>query len=140
MDHFTPGSALAGGALIGLAASLLIVTTGRCAGVSGIVDGALSRNSPAWRWTFLGGLVAGGALLRVVAPAMVPGLAGSALGPVGVAAAGLVVGFGARVGGGCTSGHGIIGNSRLSPRSVVATITFMAAGFATVAVLRSLRG
>jgi hypothetical protein len=140
MHHFTPGPALVGGTLIGLAASLLIVATGRCAGISGIVDGALRRDAVPSRWTFLAGLLVGGLVLRAVAPELVPGIESAAFGPAGVAAAGLVVGFGARVGGGCTSGHGIVGNSRLSPRSLVATGTFMAAGFATVGLLRVLRG
>lgn len=129
-----------GGALIGVAAALLLVVTGRCAGISGILDGALRRDAVASRWTFLGGLVAGGLLLRAVAPQLVPGIPVGTLGPVGLGLAGLVVGFGARVGGGCTSGHGIVGNSRLSPRSIVATVTFMAAGFATVAGMRAFHG
>lgn len=135
MDQFTPVSALGGGALIGLGASLMIVATGRCAGVSGILDSAVHLDAPAWRWTFLLGLVVGGGVMRVVAPEMVPGIDAA---PALLAAAGLAVGFGARVGGGCTSGHGIVGTSRLSPRSIVATVTFMAAGFATVALARVL--
>lgn len=132
MHTFTPLPALAGGALIGLGASLLIVTTGRCAGISGILDGWLHRDGGGWRWAFLGGLVAGGFVLRAVAPALLPGLTAA---PPTLVVAGLVVGFGARVGGGCTSGHGIVGNSRLSPRSVVATLTFMATGLLTASVL-----
>lgn len=137
MTGFTPASALAGGALIGAAAGLLLLATGKCAGISGVLDGALRTDAPSWRWTFLAGLAAGGLLVRVVAPEMLPGISGGA--PV-LVVAGLAVGFGARVGGGCTSGHGIAGNSRLSPRSVVATIVFMGAGFATLAIERVLGG
>lgn len=135
MQHFTPWSALAGGGFIGLAASLLLISTGHGAGVSGVVDGVLHRRPPGWRWTFLGGLVLGGLLMRALRPEWLPGLQAPTL---TLALAGLAVGFGTRVGGGCTSGHGIVGNSRLSPRSVVATLTFMGAGFATVALLRAL--
>jgi uncharacterized protein len=137
MAHFTPLPALIGGSLIGLGASLLLVTTGRGAGVSGIVDGALQRGAASWRWSFLGGLVVGGVTIRLLAPSLIPGLAGNALTLI---VAGLVVGFGARIAGGCTSGHGIVGTSRLSPRSLLATTLFMVAGGAMVALMRGLRG
>ena len=137
MDMMTPLPALLGGALIGLGASLLLVSTGRCAGVSGVIDGSLSGGAGGWRWTFLAGLVAGGVALRVVAPALLPGMHA---GLIPLAVGGLLVGFGARLAGGCTSGHGIVANSRLSPRSLVATATFMTAGFVTVACIRVLGG
>lgn len=131
MTPLDPLPPLLGGALMGLGAGVLLAVSGRCGGVSGILDGAMRSDTPPWRWTFLAGLVAGGVLLKVVAPETMPGLHG----PVPLlAAAGLLVGFGTRVSGGCTSGHGIVGNSRLSPRSVVATMVFMGAGFATLAV------
>lgn len=137
MTAFTPVSAALGGTLIGLAAALLLVPTGRVAGISGILDGALRADAPAWRWAFLGGLLAGGVLLRALAPEALPGLTAA---PPLLMAAGVAVGLGSRLSGGCTSGHGIAGVSRLSPRSLVATATFMATSFGTVALLGSLHG
>jgi uncharacterized membrane protein YedE/YeeE len=133
--HFTPLSSLAGGLLIGLAASLLLIASGRVAGVSGAIGGLLTPKAGdrAWRVLFLSGLVAAGLLLvNVVPSAMTP--TPRSLG--WVAAAGVLVGVGARLGNGCTSGHGVCGISRLSPRSLVATATFMATGALTVALLR----
>lgn len=120
--------ALAGGALIGLAASLMLLLNGRIAGISGIVGGLLrpSRGDTAWRAAFLGGLVAGGVVLALVAPGTMRFAVDRSL--FAVAAAGLLVGFGTRMGNGCTSGHGVCGVTRLSPRSLVATGTFMATG------------
>ncbi|WP_426341663.1 YeeE/YedE family protein [Pseudoduganella sp. S-14] len=134
---------LAGGILIGLATAILLLVNGRIAGISGIVGGLLSRAFPgqssegdvAWRFAFLGGLVA--APLVYGAFAALPSVQVNA-GTFTLAAAGLLVGVGTRYGSGCTSGHGVCGLSRLSPRSLVATLCFMAAGFATVAVVRSL--
>ena len=132
---FTPWSALAGGALIGIAASALLLLSGRVAGISGIVGGLLrpAEGDIGWRVTFVVGLLA--------APAL-PALFGR-LPPIQIDAgtgllivAGLLVGVGTRYGAGCTSGHGVCGLSRLSPRSAVATLAFMAAGFATVLVVR----
>ena len=121
---------LAGGLLIGAAAALLLLGGGRVAGVTGILDGALGR--PSWRWSFLGGLFAGGLIMAFVYPA--------ALGPpvaslLPLAIAGFLVGFGTRLSGGCTSGHGVCGVSRLSTRSLVATGTFIASGMITVFVV-----
>lgn len=137
MHDFTPYSALAGGALIGLAASLLLVANGRIAGVSGIATGLMSRTrgDVAWRALFVGGLVAAGAIAAVVAPAAI-GFSPRAL-PL-LAIGGLLVGFGTRIGNGCTSGHAVCGLSRLSVRSLVATLAFMASGMLTVFVLRRL--
>jgi uncharacterized membrane protein YedE/YeeE len=136
-NSFTPVSAAVGGALIGLAAGMLLLVNGRVAGVSGIAGGALRprRGDVAWRIAFLAGLVAaplGYGLLRSLPPITfdVP------LPAIGLA--GFVVGIGTRYGGGCTSGHGICGISRLSPRSIAATVCFVAAGMATVFVLRHL--
>lgn len=135
--NFTPWTALAGGALIGLAASMLILLNGRIAGISGILGGLL-RPGPgeiAWRAAFLIGLVAAPWLYAVAAPlpAVRMDVSDSML-----IAAGLLVGLGTRYGAGCTSGHGVCGLSRLSPRSLAATLAFMAAGFATVYVVRHL--
>ena len=133
---------LAGGILIGLATAMLLLVNGRIAGISGIVGGLLSRAFPgqategdaAWRFAFLGGLVA--APLVYGAFAALPSVQVDA-GTFTLVAAGLLVGVGTRYGSGCTSGHGVCGLSRLSPRSLVATLCFMAAGFAIVAVVRS---
>ena len=117
-----------GGALIGLAASWLLLAQGRVAGVSGIVGGLLGPwdEDASWRWTFLGGLLAGGALLVALSPELIAAPEGRT--PMALALAGLLVGYGTRLGSGCTSGHGVCGLTRLSPRSLVATLTFMATG------------
>ena len=128
--------ALLGGALIGIAASVLLVMNGRIAGVSGIVGGLLPPRpaDTAWRALFVGGLVAGGLWLRMFAPGPFRGLAAT---PYAVlVTAGLLVGIGTSLANGCTSGHGVCGVSRLSQRSLVATATFMAAGISTVLALR----
>jgi uncharacterized membrane protein YedE/YeeE len=132
---FTPVSAAMGGALIGLAASMLLLLNGRLAGVSGVAGGVLrpSHGDVAWRLAFLAGLVAAPAAYALVRA--LPAITFDVSLPV-VAAAGFVVGIGTRYSGGCTSGHGICGISRLSPRSIVATMCFMASGMATVFVVR----
>ena len=130
--HFTPASAFAGGLLIGLAAALLILLEGRIAGISGIVGGLLQplrKGDVAWRLAFALGLVAAPMLYQVLAE-MPQSRIDS--GWATLVVAGLLVGFGSRLGSGCTSGHGVCGLSRLSPRSLVATIVFMTAGFVTV--------
>jgi len=129
---------LAGGALIGIAAAGLLALTGRTAGVSGVVEGLLRGEKGEWSWklAFALGLVAGGLVLRWVWPEALAASSPRAL-PL-VALGGLLVGFGARLGGGCSSGHGVCGIGRLSRRSVVGTVVFIAAGIATVLVLRSL--
>lgn len=140
MHDFTPLPALAGGAMIGLAASLFLLAHGRVAGVSGLFGGLLRRSAdgPGIRLGFVGGLLAGGLLLRLVYPAV---FASTWSAPLSVAlGAGVVVGFGTQLGNGCTSGHGVCGLSRLSLRSLVATVTFMATGFITVFVTRHLLG
>ena len=139
-SHFTPAAALAGGLLIGLAAALLLAFNGRIAGISGILGGLLAHPRSgefAWRAAFVLGLILAPALYQVFAalPASRVDTGGA-----GLVAAGLLVGYGARLGSGCTSGHGVCGLSRLSPRSLAATLTFMAAGFATVFVARHLLG
>ena len=134
-NHFTPWSALAGGALIGLAAALFLLLNGRIAGISGVLGGLLKPVSGdiAWRVAFVLGLIGAPLVYGLFAGLPVPEIdAGNAA----LIAAGLLVGVGTRYGSGCTSGHGVCGLSRLSPRSLVATACFMGAGFATVFVIR----
>jgi uncharacterized membrane protein YedE/YeeE len=135
--HFTPWASLAGGALIGLAAALLVLFNGRIAGISGILGGLLPwpKGDTTWRLAFLAGLV--GAPLVYVLLQPLPEVQSDA-GTAVLVAAGLLVGVGTRYGSGCTSGHGVCGISRLSPRSLAATAAFMAAGFVTVYVVRHL--
>lgn len=130
--------ALAGGALIGLSASLLLALNGRVAGISGIVGGLLvpTRGDVVWRALFVAGLVAGGIAAYLVSPESFDASGAPAL-PL-VALAGALVGLGTRLGNGCTSGHGVCGISRLSPRSLAATLTFMTTGALTVLVMRFL--
>ena len=132
---FTPWSALIGGALIGLAAVLLALFNGRIVGISGIVGALLppQRQGGAWRWAFVLGMLAAPLLYQLFAP--VPASASPASWPV-LVIAGLLVGFGTRLGSGCTSGHGVCGLSRLSHRSMAATVTFMFFGALTVFVMR----
>ncbi|GKT19303.1 YeeE/YedE [Acidovorax sp. SUPP2522] len=136
-NAFTPGTALAGGALIGLAAGGFFLLAGRIAGISGVVGGLLRprRGDRAWRVAFVAGLIA--APLAYVLAAPLPAVRIDA-GPGLLIAAGLLVGVGTRYGAGCTSGHGVCGLSRWSVRSLVATLVFMAAGMGTVFVLRHL--
>ncbi|MFO0652474.1 MAG: YeeE/YedE family protein [Polyangiales bacterium] len=131
--------ALEGGALIGIAASLMLAFNGRVTGISGIVGGLLSPTAGdvMWRALFVAGLLAGGALALAATPAAFTA-GGRSLATIG--AAGVLVGFGTRVGNGCTSGHGVCGISRLSPRSLAATMTFISAGAITVLVTRAVSG
>lgn len=140
MNDLTPLSSLLGGVLIGLAATMLLLWNGRVAGISGIFGGVLlpKVGEASWRALFLAGLVAGGFLLRVFHPSAFPAETSSSL-PL-IATAGVLVGFGTRLGSGCTSGHGVCGLSRLSARSLVATLSFMATGAITVFVVRNLLG
>ncbi|GAB6195342.1 YeeE/YedE family protein [Lysobacter xanthus] len=132
--------ALGGGVLIGLAAVLLLVLTGRLAGISGIAGGLLppARGDAAWRLAFIAGLFAAAGLYI----ALVPGAPQPRSGYPGglLVAAGLLVGFGTRLGNGCTSGHGVCGLGRFSLRSLAAVATFMATGIATTALLRHVAG
>ncbi len=133
--HFTPGSALAGGFLIGLAAAWLILVEGRILGAAGILGGLAPPRAGDWAWraAVLAGLIAApliaGALVHIAPPVIEANTAT-------LIAGGLMVGFGTRLGAGCTSGHGVCGVARLSPRSLAATLTFMAAGFLTVFFVR----
>lgn len=129
---------LIGGALIGIAASLLLLANGRVAGVSGIVDDVLGASSTRdWQLAFVLGMILIGAVAAVRWPTA---LGPSPASPPVLIVAGILVGYGTRLSGGCTSGHGVCGLSRLSPRSLAATLTFMATGVLTVAVVRLLRG
>ncbi len=136
-NTFTPWVSLAAGALIGLAAAMLVLLNGRIAGISGVLGGLLKpvKSDVGWRLAFIAGLV--GAPLAYGLCAGVPGVQIDA-GFGTLVVAGLLVGIGTRYGAGCTSGHGVCGLSRLSWRSLVATAAFMAAGFATVFVVRHL--
>lgn len=137
---FTPVSSLLGGILIGLSAAALLIGHGRIAGISSILDGALRNRGGelAWRLLFLVGLVIGGLLIAWIYPQAFPTYHESS-GPL-LIAAGLLVGFGTRLGNGCTSGHGVCGIGRLSPRSLLATLTFIASGAATVFIVRHVIG
>lgn len=133
--------AAGGGLLIGLAAALMIIFNGRIAGVSGVLGGLIvdrSSGDRRWRSMFLGGMVLGAALLTALVTTLPP--VRLQTGWIGMAAAGLIVGYGTRMGSGCTSGHGVCGIARLSTRSIVATITFMTFGAITVFVIRHLLG
>ena len=134
---FTPWNALAGGVVIGVAAAMLVLLNGRIAGVAGIIGGVLrpARGDMAWRIAFLIGLLVAPAVYGLLAEPVPPTIeAGYPM----LLAAGVLAGAGTRYGSGCTSGHVFCGLSRLSPRSLVATIAFMLAGFATVYVVRHL--
>jgi len=133
--HFTPWTSLAGGILIGASAAMFLLLNGRIAGISGILGGLLrpKAGDAGWRVAFVLGLVASPLVYQLVVP--LPSVqidAGTAL----LVVAGLLVGVGTRYGSGCTSGHGVCGLSRLSPRSMVATAAFMCAGFLTVFIVR----
>jgi uncharacterized protein len=136
-NAFTPWSALAGGMLIGLATALFVLLNGRIAGISGVLGGLLKpvAGDVLWRAAFVGGLIVAPlvyALFSVVPAVQIDAQYGA------LVLAGLLVGVGTRYGAGCTSGHGVCGLSRLSPRSLVATATFMGTGFVTVFVIRHL--
>ena len=136
-SHFTPWASLAGGALIGIAAAMLVLLNGRVAGISGILGGLLVPRSGeiAWRLAFVAGLLAAPVAMLVFGGTPAPRIdAGFGL----LVLAGLLVGAGTSYGSGCTSGHGVCGLSRLSPRSLVATAAFMGAGIVTVFVTRHL--
>lgn len=136
-NHFTPWASLAGGVMLGIAAAMFVLLNGRVLGISGIVGGLVKPVSgdAGWRLAFVAGLIAAPLLWRLFAPLPVPRIEVSQ--PV-LVIAGLLVGWGTRYGSGCTSGHGVCGLARLSPRSLAATMAFMAAGFVTVYFARHL--
>lgn len=140
MHSFTPVPALIGGALIGLAASLFLLTHGKVAGISGLYAGLLRRGTSdrSTPLAFIAGLLLAGAAMRTLFPGLFEASYGGSL--TVALAAGLLVGFGTQLGNGCTSGHGVCGISRLSPRSLVATGTFMATGFLTVLLTQHVFG
>jgi hypothetical protein len=140
MANFTPLSGAIGGALIGLASALLMLLTGRIAGISGIFGESLAigGGDKSWRFSFILGLVIAPLLSGIAGyPLPVPRMPDSW---IVIVAAGLLVGFGSRLGGGCTSGHGVCGIARLSPRSLMATVLFMATAMTVVAVMRHVIG
>lgn len=140
MEHFTPIHSLLGGILIGTAAAILLLFVGRIAGISGIFGGLLNaqRGDTLWRALFIAGLLTGGMILQLVAPETLRfELSRSTLALIG---AGLLVGIGARLGNGCTSGHGVCGIGRLAPRSMVAVVVFMGTAMLTVYVINHLLG
>jgi uncharacterized membrane protein YedE/YeeE len=127
---------LTGGVLLGLSAIWLLLTLGRVAGISGIAWGSIAGPDRGWRWLFLVGLLLGGLLTHTVIGQTLPD---ESTAPTWlIAISGLLVGIGTRMGGGCTSGHGVCGLGRRSPRSVTATITFMTLGIVTVFVMQNL--
>ena len=138
-EAFTPRSSLAGGVLIGLAAALMVVLLGRIAGISGILGGVLQRatwgsmRQWGWRAAFVAGMLLAPLLWQMFAPLPAMQMPSN---PMLIISAGLLVGFGTRLGSGCTSGHGVCGLSRLSIRSLAATLMFMATGVATVFIMR----
>ena len=136
MENFTPLSATAGGVLIGISVTLLLLFNGRIGGVSGIMNGALfaPKGDRIWRLTFLAGLVLGAFIFHLLAPHFTVLRQGYPLLLLGLG--GFLIGFGTRMGGGCTSGHGICGIANLSIRSLIATLTFMATGMITVYTIR----
>jgi len=134
---FEPWAGLAGGILIGSAVVLLLLAIGRIAGISGIAAGAMTKRSfdQHWRWAFLAGLLLAPVLYRLTVESFP---VQTQLGSLWMIVAGLLVGYGTRLGSGCTSGHGVAGIARLSPRSVVATLTFVGAAVLTVTTIRHL--
>jgi hypothetical protein len=134
LDFATIRNAALGGVLIGGAAAGLLLVDGHIAGVSGILGEAVRFRRGLWRWTFLGGLVASSFVAPFVG--IVPVVPNHQLGLLGLGVAGLLVGFGTTLGSGCTSGHGVCGLANLSPRSLVATLTFMIVAAATVFLVR----
>lgn len=135
LDVFTPFTALTGGALIGVAVSLFLLFTGRVTGISGIVGGLLTPRpgDVLWRALFVAGLVTGGIAASFIMPDQVAFDVPRS--STAIVVAGLLVGFGTRLGNGCTSGHGVCGISRLSTRSIVSTLTFMATGMITAVIV-----
>lgn len=140
MENFTPVSALIGGVLIGISATLLLLFNGRIAGISGILGGLIipATGGRMWRALFLSGLIVSGFIYHQVFPGIFYPRPDYPV--VLLITGGIAVGFGTRMGGGCTSGHGVCGIGRLSRRSVIATLVFMTTGFITVYIIRHIVG
>jgi len=141
MESFTPIASTVGGVIIGVAATLMLLLHGRVAGITGILAGVLDKRKPgdvSWRTLFFAGLIAGGIIMAFAMPQGFD--IDIVRSPWAVIAAGLLVGFGTRLGNGCTSGHGVCGISRFAPRSLVATGTFILTGAITVFVVNHLLG
>ena len=142
IENFTPLSALSGGVLIGSAAALLMLFNGKIAGISGITKGILAHCPTAherwWRMAFVFGLIAGGGFMIAFMPAQTA--LALKMNPVQMGIGGLLVGVGTAMGNGCTSGHGVCGLARRSPRSLASVLTFMGTGFATLFLLTHLLG
>lgn len=140
MENFTPFASTIGGILIGLSAAIMLGANGRIAGISGIFNGVIQpqKGEFGWRALFIGGLLVGGAIMMLFTPESFAITVERA--PWMVALAGLLVGFGTRLGSGCTSGHGVCGLPRFSARSLVATLSFMASGAITVFVMNMILG
>ncbi|WP_037338225.1 YeeE/YedE family protein [Saccharospirillum impatiens] len=138
--NFTPLSATIGGALIGLSAAFLLLVKGRVAGISGIFGGIVypEKGDVSWRILFIAGLVIGGFIYQWLGAGAGVDHIEAVVGTPWLIVAGLLVGIGTTIGTGCTSGHGICGLARRSPRSLVATVTFMATAFVTVYIVRHL--
>ncbi len=138
--HFTPWSSLSGGVILGIASAIFILINGRVLGISGILGGLLPPKSgdTLWRIAFLAGMFAAPWVFNLLAPADLITTPQIDANTIVLIIAGLLVGVGTRYGSGCTSGHGVCGLSRMSPRSLVATVSFMAAGFLTVYLVRHL--
>lgn len=136
MDLHQALYSLVGGALIGLAVTLMLLFNGRVTGISGIIASSLAKptSDGLWRWMFIGGLIVGGLLIQTIRPDFFTNI--SSRSSLAILIAGLFVGYGTVMGSGCTSGHGVCGMSRLSVRSVIATLTFMLFGFLTVQAVR----
>jgi len=139
-SHFTPWTSLSGGVLLGLASAMFILFNGRILGISGILGGLIppTRTDALWRLTFLAGLFSSPWVFKALAPSSMLTAPRIDTGVVLIVIAGLLVGVGTRYGSGCTSGHGVCGLARLSPRSLIATLAFMVAGFAVVFIARHL--
>ncbi len=131
---------LAGGSLIGLAVTVMLLFNGRVTGISGIIASSLTKptNDGLWRWLFIGGLATGGFLIHLIRSDFFTNNSDRSL--IAILSAGFLVGYGTVLGSGCTSGHGVCGMSRLSVRSIVATLTFMLFGFLTVQVMNYFAG
>ncbi len=140
MENFTPIPSLFGGILIGIASAMMLLCVGRIAGISGILFGFLNvkRGDTLWRGMFLAGLLAGGLLFALFYPHVFQFHVDRSMSAI--VAAGVLVGFGSRLGSGCTSGHGVCGIGRLAPRSLVAVPIFMAVGAATAIIVSHLLG